>query len=190
CRKPRLLREQKSVKQISEYKSELGQATVDGPGSTCTFPDIINSNTIKARQRTGRALQCGFMTSECASDGRGSFCVLDKSLYINIVCSFQSKMPFVPKDEEMVLGVSKYGVKVDVQQSHPLYLIVRMLCYDDGLGSGKNLLALKTTDAKQQEWSICVYQWSSTVSVCVSACVRVHVTDGPSSIQSVLRPAV
>ncbi|XP_038864814.1 integrin beta-1-binding protein 1-like [Salvelinus namaycush] len=76
------------------------------------------------------------------------------------------KLPFVPKDE-MVLGVSKYGVKVasmdqcDVLQSHSLYLIVRMLCYDDGLGSGKNLLALKTTDTKQQECSIWVYQWSS-----------------------------
>ncbi|XP_013989234.1 integrin beta-1-binding protein 1 [Salmo salar] len=77
------------------------------------------------------------------------------------------KLPFVPKDEEMVLGVSKYGVNVasmdqsDILQSHPLYLIVRMLCYDDGLGSGKNLLDLKTTDAKQQECSIWVYQWSS-----------------------------
>lgn len=48
---------------------------------------------------------------------------------------------------------------------HPLYLIVRMLCYDDGLGAGKNLLALKTTDAKQEECSIWVYQCSSSVSV-------------------------
>ncbi|XP_055720266.1 integrin beta-1-binding protein 1 [Salvelinus fontinalis] len=77
------------------------------------------------------------------------------------------KLPFVPGDEEMVLGVSKYGVKVasmdqcDVLHRHPLYLIVRMLCYDDGLGAGKNLLALKTTDAKQQDCSIWVYQCSS-----------------------------
>ena len=47
---------------------------------------------------------------------------------------------------------------------HPLYLIVRMLCYDDGLGAGKNLLALKTTDQKQEECSIWVYQCSSSVS--------------------------
>lgn len=40
-----------------------------------------------------------------------------------------------------------------------------MLCYDDGLGAGKNLLALKTTDAKQEECSIWVYQCSSSVSV-------------------------
>uniref|UniRef100_A0A672LQY0 Integrin beta-1-binding protein 1 n=1 Tax=Sinocyclocheilus grahami TaxID=75366 RepID=A0A672LQY0_SINGR len=77
------------------------------------------------------------------------------------------KLPFVPGNEEMILGVSKYGVKVasldqcDVFQRHPLYLIVRMLCYDDGLGAGKNLLALKTTDAEQQECSIWVYQCSS-----------------------------
>uniref|UniRef100_A0A8C6PD34 Integrin subunit beta 1 binding protein 1 n=1 Tax=Nothobranchius furzeri TaxID=105023 RepID=A0A8C6PD34_NOTFU len=102
------------------------------------------------------------------------------------------KLPFVPEDEEMVLGVSKYGVKVasvdqcvsskmtwmflkhtgepkkkissvqDVLHRHPLYLIVRMLCYDDGLGAGKNLLALKTTDSKQEECSIWVYQCSSS----------------------------
>ncbi|XP_014860181.1 PREDICTED: integrin beta-1-binding protein 1-like [Poecilia mexicana] len=78
------------------------------------------------------------------------------------------KLPFVPGDEEMVLGVSKHGVKVasvdqcDVLHRHPLYLIVRMLCYDDGLGAGKNLLALKTTDTKQQQCSIWVYQCSSS----------------------------
>lgn len=77
------------------------------------------------------------------------------------------KLPFVPGDEELLLGVSKHGVKVssdqcDVLHRHPLYLIVRMLCYDDGLGAGKNLLALKTTDAEQEECSIWVYQCSSS----------------------------
>ncbi|XP_056914195.1 integrin beta-1-binding protein 1 isoform X1 [Takifugu flavidus] len=78
------------------------------------------------------------------------------------------KLPFVPGDREMILGVSKYGVKVasldqcDVLHRHPLYLIVRMLCYDDGLGAGKNLLALKTTDAQQEGCSIWVYQCSSS----------------------------
>lgn len=38
------------------------------------------------------------------------------------------------------------------------------MCYDDGLGAGKNLLALKTTDANQEECSIWVYQCSSSVS--------------------------
>lgn len=53
----------------------------------------------------------------------------------------------------------------DVLHRHPLYLIVRMLCYDDGLGAGKNLLALKTTDPQQEECSIWVYQCSSSVRV-------------------------
>ncbi|XP_033967204.1 integrin beta-1-binding protein 1 isoform X2 [Pseudochaenichthys georgianus] len=83
------------------------------------------------------------------------------------------KLPFVPGDEEMILGVSRYGVKVasldkcDVLHRHPLFLIVRMLCYDDGLGAGKNLLALKTTDSEQEQCSIWVYQCSSSAqSVC------------------------
>lgn len=77
------------------------------------------------------------------------------------------KLPLVPVEEEMVLGVSKYGVKVasldqcDVLHRHPLFLIVRMLCYDDGLGAGKNLLALKTTDVNQEGCSIWVYQCHS-----------------------------
>ncbi|MGH0169035.1 UNVERIFIED_CONTAM: hypothetical protein FKN15_056294 [Acipenser sinensis] len=51
---------------------------------------------------------------------------------------------------------------IDVAQGalhrHPLYLIVHMLCYDDGLGAGKNILALKTTDSNQEECNIWVYQ--------------------------------
>ncbi|KAM9786393.1 integrin beta-1-binding protein 1 isoform 1-T1 [Syngnathus typhle] len=78
------------------------------------------------------------------------------------------KLPFVPGDKEMILFVSKHGVKVasldqcDVLHRHPLYLIVRMLCYDDGLGAGKNLLALKTTDPEQEGCTIWVYQCSSS----------------------------
>ncbi|KAM4723285.1 integrin beta-1-binding protein 1 [Anableps anableps] len=92
---------------------------------------------------------------------------LDLISYID-AAQQDGKLPFVPGEEEMVLGVSKHGVKVasvdqcDVLHRHPLYLIVRMLCYDDGLGAGKNLLALKTTDTKQEECSIWVYQCSSS----------------------------
>ncbi|XP_066530322.1 integrin beta-1-binding protein 1 isoform X1 [Hoplias malabaricus] len=91
---------------------------------------------------------------------------LDLISYID-AAQQDGKLPFVPGEEEMILGVSKYGVKVasldqcEVLHRHPLYLIVRMLCYDDGLGAGKNLLALSTTDAKQQECSIWIYQCSS-----------------------------
>ncbi|XP_058656866.1 integrin beta-1-binding protein 1 isoform X3 [Ammospiza caudacuta] len=40
-------------------------------------------------------------------------------------------------------------------------LISMMVCYDDGLGAGKSLLALKTTDAASEECSLWVYQCSS-----------------------------
>ncbi|XP_051880783.1 integrin beta-1-binding protein 1 isoform X2 [Pristis pectinata] len=77
------------------------------------------------------------------------------------------KLPFTPSEEESILCVSKYGIKVassdqfDILHRHPLYLIVRVICYDDGLGMGKSLLAIKTTDANQAEYSICVYQCNS-----------------------------
>ncbi|KAM9842282.1 integrin beta-1-binding protein 1 [Aulostomus maculatus] len=100
------------------------------------------------------------------------------------------KLPFVPGDKEMILGVSKYGVKVSsldqcgVLHRHPLYLIVRMLCYDDGLGAGKNLLALQTTDEQQDECSIWVYQCSSSEqaqSICkvLSAAFDCALTSSP-----------
>lgn len=53
----------------------------------------------------------------------------------------------------------------DVLHRHALYLIVRMVCYDDGLGAGKSLLALKTTDAASEECSLWVYQCNSLVRV-------------------------
>ncbi|VTJ92330.1 Hypothetical predicted protein, partial [Marmota monax] len=49
----------------------------------------------------------------------------------------------------------------DVLHRHALYLIIRMVCYDDGLGAGKSLLALKTTDASNEEYSLWVYQCHS-----------------------------
>uniref|UniRef100_A0A2K6RLH3 Integrin beta-1-binding protein 1 n=1 Tax=Rhinopithecus roxellana TaxID=61622 RepID=A0A2K6RLH3_RHIRO len=81
--------------------------------------------------------------------------------------SQDGKLPFVPPEEEFIMGVSKYGIKVstsdqyDVLHRHALYLIIRMVCYDDGLGAGKSLLALKTTDASNEEYSLWVYQCNS-----------------------------
>lgn len=51
----------------------------------------------------------------------------------------------------------------DVLHRHALYLIIRMVCYDDGLGAGRSLLALKTTDASNEEYSLWVYQCNSLV---------------------------
>lgn len=84
------------------------------------------------------------------------------------------KLPFVPLEEEFIMGVSKYGIKVSTSDQYgvphrlALYLIIRMVCYDDGLGAGKSLLALKTTDANNQEYSLWVYQCNSLVRFSVS----------------------
>ncbi|XP_075057563.1 integrin beta-1-binding protein 1 isoform X2 [Mixophyes fleayi] len=49
-------------------------------------------------------------------------------------------------------------VAQDVLHRHPLYLIVSMVCYDDGLLAGKSLLALKTKDVSEDQCSLWVYQ--------------------------------
>ncbi|XP_036191395.1 integrin beta-1-binding protein 1-like [Myotis myotis] len=91
---------------------------------------------------------------------------LDLLNYIDVPQQ-DGKLPFVPLEEEVIMGVSKYGIKVstpdqyDVLHRHALYLIIRMVCYDDGLRAGKSLLALKTTDASNEEVSLWVYQCSS-----------------------------
>ncbi|MBZ3885290.1 Integrin beta-1-binding protein 1, partial [Sciurus carolinensis] len=57
--------------------------------------------------------------------------------------------------------INYIDVAQDVLHRHALYLIIRMVCYDDGLGAGKSLLALKTTDASNEEYSLWVYQCHS-----------------------------
>ncbi|KAH0518520.1 Integrin beta-1-binding protein 1 [Microtus ochrogaster] len=102
------------------------------------------------------------------SQGKSLQGPLDLINYID-VAQQDGKLPFVPLEEEFILGVSKYGIKVSttdqhgVLHRHALYLIIRMVCYDDGLGAGKSLLALKTTDASNEEYSLWVYQCNSLV---------------------------
>lgn len=58
------------------------------------------------------------------------------------------------------MGVSKCSIKVStldqyaVVHRHALYLILQMVCYEDGLGAGKSLLALKTIYASNKEFSL------------------------------------
>ncbi|KAE8605028.1 hypothetical protein XENTR_v10014943 [Xenopus tropicalis] len=91
---------------------------------------------------------------------------LDLINYID-VAQQDGKLPFVPPEEEFIMAVSKYGIKVatsdqyDVLHRHALYLIVNMVCYDDGLVAGKSLLALKTKDPSQEQCSLWIYQCSS-----------------------------
>uniref|UniRef100_F7E4S7 Integrin beta-1-binding protein 1 n=1 Tax=Xenopus tropicalis TaxID=8364 RepID=F7E4S7_XENTR len=107
---------------------------------------------------------------------------LDLINYID-VAQQDGKLPFVPPEEEFIMAVSKYGIKVatsdqyDVLHRHALYLIVNMVCYDDGLVAGKSLLALKTKDPSQEQCSLWIYQCSSLN--CTSKCFC-HV--GPSTI--------
>ncbi|XP_053565681.1 integrin beta-1-binding protein 1 isoform X2 [Bombina bombina] len=88
---------------------------------------------------------------------------LDLINYID-VAQQNGKLPFVPQDEEFIMSVSKYGIKVttsdqyDVLHRHALYLIVCMVCYDDGLVAGKSLLVLKTKGLGDDECSLWVYQ--------------------------------
>ncbi|XP_053314816.1 integrin beta-1-binding protein 1 [Spea bombifrons] len=88
---------------------------------------------------------------------------LDLINYID-VAQQDGKLPFMPPEEEFTMVVSKYGIKVstsdqyDVLHRHALYLIVSMVCYDDGLLAGKSLLALKTKDPCEDRYSLWVYQ--------------------------------
>ncbi|CAH2246188.1 integrin beta-1-binding 1 [Pelobates cultripes] len=88
---------------------------------------------------------------------------LDLINYID-VAQQDGKLPYVPPEEEFNMVVSKYGIKVvtsdqyDVLHRHALYLIVSMVCYDDGLVAGRSLLALKTKDPTEDQYSLWVYQ--------------------------------
>ncbi|KAG8445619.1 hypothetical protein GDO86_010411 [Hymenochirus boettgeri] len=91
---------------------------------------------------------------------------LDLINYID-VAQQDGKLPFVPPDEEFIMVISKYGMKVatsdqyDVLHRHSLYLIMNMVCYDDGLVAGKSLLTLKTKDPNEDRCSLWIYQCSN-----------------------------
>ncbi|XP_068920914.1 integrin beta-1-binding protein 1 isoform X2 [Petaurus breviceps papuanus] len=133
-----------------------------------------NTNIYKAGQSNSNSDTCaefrikyvGAIEKLKLSDGKSLEGPLDLINYID-VAQQDGKLPFVPLEEEFIMGVSKYGIKVstsdqyDVLHRHALYLIIRMVCYDDGLGAGKSLLALKTTDASYEEYSLWVYQCNS-----------------------------
>lgn len=62
---------------------------------------------------------------------------LDLINYIDVAQPY-GKLPFVPLEEEFIMGVSNYGIKVSTSDQHDvlhrqaLYLINQMVCYDDG----------------------------------------------------------
>lgn len=172
----------KVKKRHSSSSSQSSEISTKSKSVDSSLGGLSRSSTV-ASLDTDSTKSCGNSASETCAEFRVKYVGAIEKLQFSMSKALQEplelityidaaqqggKLPFVPEDKEMILGVSKYGVKVasldqcDVLHRHPLYLIVRMLCYDDGLGTGKNLLALKTTDSKQEECSIWVYQCISS----------------------------
>uniref|UniRef100_A0A2K6G8B7 Integrin beta-1-binding protein 1 n=1 Tax=Propithecus coquereli TaxID=379532 RepID=A0A2K6G8B7_PROCO len=68
---------------------------------------------------------------------------LDLINYID-VAQQDGKLPFVPLEEEFIMGVSKYGIKVSTSDQYDVL----------------SLLAVETTDASNEEYSLWVHQWN------------------------------
>ncbi|XP_028844435.1 integrin beta-1-binding protein 1 isoform X1 [Denticeps clupeoides] len=172
----------KVKKRHSSSSSQSSEISTKSKSVDSSLGGLSRSSTVASLDTDSTKSSAGNSASETCAEFRVKYVGAIEKLHFDMSKTLQEpldlisyidtaqqdgKLPFVPRDQEMILGVSKYGVKVAsldhcaVLHRHPLYLIVRMLCYDDGLGAGKNLLALKTTDAKQQECSIWVYQCSS-----------------------------
>ncbi|XP_010850346.1 PREDICTED: integrin beta-1-binding protein 1 isoform X1 [Bison bison bison] len=151
----------KYVGAIEKLKLSEGKS-LEGPLDLINYIDVAQCKYISP---TGICEECQFTNKNHGAHG--------SQFWSNLWTSYlkkekqDGKLPFVPLEEEFIMGVSKYGIKVstsdqyDVLHRHALYLIIRMVCYDDGLGAGKSLLALKTTDANNQEYSLWVYQCNS-----------------------------
>ncbi|XP_063080205.1 integrin beta-1-binding protein 1 isoform X1 [Engraulis encrasicolus] len=171
----------KVKKRHSSSSSQSSEISTKSKSVDSSLGGLSRSSTVASLDTDSTKSSAGNSATETCADFRVKYVGAIEKLHFDMSKTLQEpldlinyidatqqdgKLPFVPGDEEMILGVSKYGVKVasldqcDVLHRHPLYLIVRMLCYDDGLGAGKNLLVLETTDAKQQECTIWVYQCS------------------------------
>ncbi|XP_022369284.1 integrin beta-1-binding protein 1 [Enhydra lutris kenyoni] len=168
-------RHSSSSSQSSEIstKSKSVDSSLGGLSRSSTVASLDTDSTKSSGQSNNsdtcaefRIKYVGAIEKLKFSEGKSLEGPLDLINYID-VAQQDGKLPFVPLEEEFIMGVSKYGIKVsssdqyDVLHRHALYLIIRMVCYDDGLGAGKSLLALKTTDASNKEYSLWVYQCSS-----------------------------
>ncbi|CAH7302084.1 integrin beta-1-binding protein 1 [Phodopus roborovskii] len=168
-------RHSSSSSQSSEVsmKSKSMDSSLGGLSRSSTVASLDTDSTKSSGQSNNldtcaefRIKYVGAIEKLDLSQGKSLQGPLDLINYID-VAQQDGKLPFVPLEEEFILGVSKYGIKVSttdlhgVLHRHALYLIIRMVCYDDGLGAGKSLLALKTTDASKEEYSLWVYQCNS-----------------------------
>ncbi|KAL4824749.1 hypothetical protein H8958_005671 [Nasalis larvatus] len=173
-------RHSSSSSQSSEIstKSKSVDSSLGGLSRSSTVASLDTDSTKSSGTEKGWVIDClcfslmflwwywGSTSSSVFVASFLSFATFAKSLEVDPDLQ-DGKLPFVPPEEEFIMGVSKYGIKVstsdqyDVLHRHALYLIIRMVCYDDGLGAGKSLLALKTTDASNEEYSLWVYQCNS-----------------------------
>ncbi|KAK6490087.1 integrin beta-1-binding protein 1-like isoform X1 [Huso huso] len=168
----------KSKKRHSSSSSQSSEVSTKSKSVDSSLGGLSRSSTV-ASLDTDSTKSSGNSTSDACVEFRVKYVGAIEKLHFEMCRTLQKpldlvnyidvaqqdgKLPFVPIEEEMILAVSKYGVKVATADQcgalhrHPLYLIVHMLCYDDGLGAGKNILALKTTDSNQEECNIWVYQ--------------------------------
>ncbi|XP_037007603.1 integrin beta-1-binding protein 1 [Artibeus jamaicensis] len=170
-------RHSSSSSQSSEIstKSKSVDSSLGGLSRSSTVASLDTDSTKSSGQSNSNSDTCaefrikyvGAIEKLKLSEGKSLEGPLDLINYID-VAQQDGKLPFVPMEEEFIMGVSKYGIKVstsdqyDVLHRHALHLIVRMVCYDSGLeGAGRSLLALKTTDASNEEYSLWVYQCGS-----------------------------
>uniref|UniRef100_A0ABI7VQ20 Integrin subunit beta 1 binding protein 1 n=3 Tax=Felinae TaxID=338152 RepID=A0ABI7VQ20_FELCA len=184
-------RHSSSSSQSSEIstKSKSVDSSLGGLSRSSTVASLDTDSTKSSGQSNNTSDTCaefrikyvGAIEKLKFSEGKSLEGPLDLINYID-VAQQDGKLPFVPLEEEFIMGVSKYGIKVstsdqyDVLHRHALYLIIRMVCYDDGLGAGRSLLALKTTDASNEEYSLWVYQCHSLVRFKL-ACLVSHSSD-------------
>ncbi|XP_073467242.1 integrin beta-1-binding protein 1 isoform X1 [Aquarana catesbeiana] len=169
-------RHSSSSSQSSEIstKSKSVDSSLGGLSRSSTVASLDTDSTKSYGQATGNSDPCaefrvkyvGSIERVQSEENKPLQGPLDLINYID-VAQQDGKLPFVPSDEDFIMVVSKYGIKVttsdqyDVLHRHPLYLIVSMVCYDDGLVAGKSLLALKTKDASEEQYSLWVYQCST-----------------------------
>uniref|UniRef100_A0A2K6T886 Integrin beta-1-binding protein 1 n=1 Tax=Saimiri boliviensis boliviensis TaxID=39432 RepID=A0A2K6T886_SAIBB len=156
-----------SSSQSSEIsaKSKSVDSTLGGLSRSSTVASLDTDSTKSSGQSNSNSDTCAEFLIKYVG-GKSLEGPLDLINYID-VAQQDGKLPFVPPEEEFIMGVYKYSIKVltsdqyNVLHRHALYLIIQMVCYDDGLGAGKSLLALKTTDASNEEYSLWVYQCNS-----------------------------
>lgn len=145
-------RHSSSSSQSSEIstKSKSVDSSLGGLSRSSTVASLDTDSTKSSGQSNSNLDTCaefrikyvGAIEKLAVSEGKSLEGPLDLINYID-VAQQDGKLPFVPMEEEFILGVSKYGIKVStmdqhgVLHRHALYLIIRMVCYDDGLGAGR-----------------------------------------------------